>query len=170
MWTNKNKIFYIFYTLTAKWLPESSHLKIAKKFRYFWLKKIIMYAGINVNVEHGAKFTPELRIGNNSGVGINCEMCGPITIGDNVMMGPEVVIYTRNHKHSKGTPFLQQGYEIVKPVFIEDNVWIGRRVMIMPGCKIGKNTVIAAGSIVCDSFEDGVIIGGVPAKVLKKIQ
>lgn len=86
-----------------------------------------------MNVERGAKFTPELFIGNNSGIGINCELYGPITIGNDVMMGPEVVICTQNYKHEAGSAFRKQGYEEKSPVIIGDNVWIGRRTIDYAG-------------------------------------
>lgn len=116
MWSNGKKIKYVLYKMTAAWLPQSSHLLIAKKIRGFWAKRIIKNIGQNVNIEKGATFTPELSIGDNSGVGINSEMLGCVEIGDNVMMGPEVIIYTRNHKFKGEGLFREQGYEESKPV------------------------------------------------------
>lgn len=170
MWTRKTKIAYILYSLTAQWLPESRHMKIAKRMRYFWTKKIVSYLGPGVNVEKGAKFTPELKIGHDSGIGVNAELYGPIEIGTSVLMGPEVVVYTRNHKHEAGSTFMSQGYEAVQPVIIGNNVWIGRRAMFMPGSGIGDNSVVAAGSVVTKCFPANVIVGGVPAKVLGTIE
>lgn len=168
MWTKKKKIIYIFYIALAKWLPESRHFSLAKKIRCFFAKRIMKDMGINVNIEKGAIFGPDIVIGNESGIGINCELSGPVVIGDEVMMGPEVVVYTQNHKHNLGTPFGKQGYDI-KPVEIGNNVWIGRRAMFMPGSKIGNNVVVAAGAIVSGEFPSNVIIGGVPAKIIKEI-
>ena len=169
MLTVRTKSAYIAYVLFAKWLPKSSHFSVAKKLRSFWAKKILKKSGKNVNVERGAVFSPDTEIGDNSGIGINCEIYGPVSIGNNVMMGPEVVVYTRNHKHDKGIPFLEQGYEDYNPVFIGNNVWIGRRVMFMPGSSVGSNVVIGAGAVVTGNFGDDVIIGGVPAKIIGKI-
>ncbi len=62
-------------------------------------KKILASMGDHVNVERGACFSQDTRIGNNSGLGINCRIQeGGVTIGNNVLMGPEVWIYTTNHK------------------------------------------------------------------------
>ena len=66
------------------------------KYRTKLTSKIIRSCGENVNVEKGASFTPELVIGDNSGIGINSEIYGPVFIGNNVLMGPEVIIYTQN--------------------------------------------------------------------------
>ena len=90
-------------------------------------------------------------------------------IGDDVMMGPEVIIYTRNHKFKEKGLFREQGYEESKPVVIGNNVWIGRRAMFMPGSSVGSNVVVAAGAVVTSCFGDNVIIGGVPAKVIGAI-
>ena len=85
MWRTKDKIFYILYAISAKWLPESRHLKLAKRLRAFWARRIIHSMGSNVNVERGAFFTPDVCIGNDSGIGTNCELNGPVTIGSNVL-------------------------------------------------------------------------------------
>ncbi len=170
MWKTKEKIFYILYAISAKWLPESRHLKLAKYLRAFWARRIIHSMGSNVNVEHGAFFTPEVCIGNDSGIGTNCELNGPVTIGSNVMMGPECVFYTRNHKHDidAGLPFGKQGFAELQPVIIGNNVWIGRRAMFMPGSGVGDNCVVAAGAVVTKRFPSNVTIGGVPAKIVQK--
>ena len=131
--------------------------------------RILKKCGSNVNIERNAVFTPELSIGNNSGIGVGCELWGNITIGDDVMMGPEVIIYTQNHSKNKlDIPMRMQGYDNAEPVEIGNDVWIGRRVMIMPGVKIGNGVVIAAGAIVTKDIPDNVIVGGVPAKILNK--
>ena len=161
MWTTKKKICYIGYCLTAKWLPESRHMKAAKKLRAFWTKGIIASMGENVNVERGARVSPEVCVGSDSGIGVNCELYGPVCIGKDVMMGPECVFYTRNHKHDlNGVPFGKQGYEDPKPVVIGNNVWIGRRVMFMAGSGVGDNCVVAAGSVVTKLFPSNVVVGG----------
>lgn len=169
MWTMKKKIYYLLYQITAARLPISPHMRLAKKLRVFWTKMIIEYCGINVNIEKRASFTPALKIGNNSGVGIDCEMNGPITIGNNVMMGPEVIIYTTRHKHDRtDITMIEQGMDEPLPVYIGNDVWIGRRVMILPGVHIGNGCVIGAGAVVVKDIPDYSIAVGVPAKVVKR--
>ena len=168
MWTTKKKILYILYRIFGAKLPISQRSKFAKKCRYFWAKKIVAECGANVNIERNAVFGPLLKIGDNSGVGINCEIYGPVTIGKNVMMGPEVVIYTSGHKHNRtDIPMIEQGAETEREVNIGDDVWIGRRVMIMPGIKIGKGVIIGAGAVVTKCIPDYCVVGGVPAKILR---
>ena len=167
MWNTKQKINYLLYKIFAAWLPISQRSAFAKKMRYFFSKHICML-GKNVNIERNAYITPQLTVGDNSGVGINCEIYGPVSIGKNVMMGPEVIIYTHDHNFSRtDIPMMEQGNSPVQPVEIGDDCWIGRRVMIMPGVKIGNGCVIGAGAVVTKSIPDFSIAGGVPAKVLK---
>lgn len=170
MWTTKKKLLYLGYCFTAKWLPESRHFKLAKRLRAFWTKQIVEYMGYNVNVERGARISPEIQVGNESEIGVDCEFYGKVTIGDNVMMGPECVFYTQNHRHDMNSdiPFGKQGYETLQPITIGCNVWIGRRVMFMPGSGVGDNCVVAAGSVVTKVFPPNVVIGGVPAHILRK--
>lgn len=168
MWTLKTKILYMLYRGTAAWLPISQHSKLAKRIRGEWAKKIISHCGENINIEKHATFTPELSIGDNSGIGIDCEVYGPVTLGSDVMMGPEVVIYTNAHCHDRiDISMREQGFSEVRPVYIGNDVWIGRRSMIMPGVKIGNGVVIGAGAVVTKDVPDYAIVGGVPAKIVK---
>lgn len=168
MWTKKSKILFVLYKMTAQWLPISRRSSLAKKMRGFFGKRIATKFGENVNIERNAVFTPELEIGNNSGIGINCEVYGSVVIGDNVMMGPEVVIYTSGHRFDRiDIAMVEQGRSDVKQVKIGNDVWIGRRVMIMPGVTIGDGCVIGAGAVVTKDIPPYSVVGGVPAKIIK---
>lgn len=168
MWSKKSRILYLLYKLTASWLPISQRSKFAKFLRTAWAKRIIANCGSNVNVERNASFSPALSIGDNSGIGINCEVYGPVVIGKDVMMGPEVVIYTGGHCHNRvDVPMREQGDSEVCPVIIGNDVWIGRRAMIMPGVTIGDGCVIAAGAVVTKDIPPYSIAGGVPARVVR---
>lgn len=163
-------IYRILYRLIGKKMPLSD-VKFsfgAKKIRRFLTKKIIVKMGNNVNIEKGAEFFNSLEIGNNSGVGVNCMLSGKIIIGNDVMMGPEVYIYTFNHRFNRiDIPMWKQGHEEIKPVYIEDDVWIGSRVTILPGVKIGKGSIIGASSVVTKDVLPYSVVGGNPAKLLK---
>ena len=167
MWNFKTKLVYIFYSIFAKKLPYSRRSKLAKKMRLFFAKKIMKNVGENVNIETGAVFNPNVEIGNNSTLGVNCEIIGKAKIGDNVLMGPEVILYAQNHKFSdKNVLIYKQGYDEEKGVVLEDDIWIGRRVIILPGVTVKKGTVIGAGAIVTKSFPEYSVIAGNPAKVI----
>lgn len=169
MWTKYKKFLFALYKLTASWLPISQRSKFAKKMRVFWAKGIVDYCGKNVNIERKAVFGPDLKIGDNSGVGIACEIYGPVCIGNNVMMGPEVIIYTQNHRYDRiDVPILQQGFTKAMPVKIGNDVWIGRRVIIMPGVEIGDGCIIGANAVVTHDVPPMTVVGGIPARTIKE--
>ncbi|MFT8916329.1 MAG: sugar O-acetyltransferase [Oenococcus sp.] len=91
-----------------------------------------------------------------------------VSIGDNVLIGPYTGIYTGGHSID---PELRTkaGAEYAFPVTIGDNVWIGANVTITPGTKIGKNSVIGAGSVVTKDVPENVVAYGNPAKVARQI-
>ena len=168
MWSAKKKFLYICYMLFAAWLPRSQRSRVAKCLRVFFGKRILKSCGNAVNIEKNAYFTPDVSIGDRSSVGVDCEVYGPVTIGNDVMMGPECVIYTVGHRHDRiDITMIEQGFTQVEPVSIGDDTWLGRRVMIMPGVKIGKGCVIAAGAVVTKDIPEYSIAGGIPARVLK---
>ena len=91
-----------------------------------------------------------------------------IYIGNHVMIGPNTLITTVNHPLSpKGR---RQHLGIGKPVTIGDDVWIGGNVTILPGITIGNNVVVAAGAVVTKDVPDNVVVGGVPARIIKTIE
>jgi maltose O-acetyltransferase len=88
-------------------------------------------------------------------------------IGNNVIMGPDVKIYTKNHKfESVDIPIQYQGHTEDKTV-IGNDVWLGANVIITPGVTIGNHVIVAAGAVVTKDVPDYAIVGGVPAKILK---
>lgn len=164
-------VFYkTLYKLIGSKLPVSDARVSfgAKKIRAFLAKKTMKSTGKNINIEKGAIFDRTVEIGDNSGIGINCKLYGKIVIGKNVMMGPEVYIYTSNHSFQDASiPMYLQGYEKERPVIIGNDVWIGSRVTILPGTVIGDGSIIGAGSVVTKDIEDYDIVGGNPAKKIK---
>ena len=142
--------------------------KFAKKMRAKTAKHFLAYVGENVNIEKGAVITSTMEVGDRSGVGINAKMHGKVVIGKDVMMGPECIVYTRNHAFADTTiPMCEQGILEEKPVIIGDDVWIGGRVIILPGVKVGSHSIIGAGAVVTKDVPDYAIVGGNPAKVIK---
>jgi maltose O-acetyltransferase len=126
--------------------------------------------GTQVNIERGAYFGTgeQMSIGDHSGIGVNCQVVGPITIGRDVMMGPDVIILTQNHEtRDLSRPMRGQGALPRKPVVIHDDVWIGTRVIILPGVTIGRGAIIGAGAVVTRDVPPFAIVGGNPARVIK---
>ena len=90
-----------------------------------------------------------------------------VIIGDNVMLGPGVHIYTAIHPTDASAR--NSGIETAEPVIIGDNVWIGGNVVICPGVEIGNNTTIGAGSVVAKPIPDDVVAIGNPCGVIKRL-
>ncbi|MDE7290185.1 MAG: sugar O-acetyltransferase, partial [Oscillospiraceae bacterium] len=109
-----------------------------------------------------------IHVGKN--VFINAGCCfqdqGGITIGDDVLIGHQVVLATLNHDLD---PDNRQSM-IPKPIVIGNNVWIGSHATILGGVTIGDNAVIAAGAVVTKDVPENTVAGGVPAKIIKKIE
>ena len=93
---------YIAYYFLARHMPGSDvpYSMGSKKFRAFLVRRMFASVGRNVNIEHGAFFASgrDIEIGDNSGLGLNCRVAGPLSIGNDVMMAPGVSIYTQNHE------------------------------------------------------------------------
>ena len=164
----------VFYKLFACYLPATDNKlwmsKYIRRFRSFVARPLFAYCGHNVNIERKADFGRgnEISIGNNSGLGINCHVRGPLEIGENVMMGPNVRIIVRDHCTSRtDIPMCQQGFLPSEKVVISDDVWIGANVIILPGVTVGKGAILAAGAVVTKDVPNYSVVGGVPAKVIK---
>ena len=167
----KQIIGLLLYNFLGIYLPESTYPilgKSSKCFRRFCTNLILKKCGKNINIERGAKFSRRIEIGDNSGIGINARINGKVIIGNNVMMGPNCVIYTVNHCHDRtDIPMILQGNEIERLVIIGSDVWIGANVIILPGVKIGNGVIIAAGSVVTKSVDDYKVIAGNPAIIIR---
>ena len=113
--------------------------------------------------------TKAIQIGTN--VHINREAFirgfGHLTIGDNVHIGPRVMIYTTSHKYEGAKAIPYDETVDARPVVIENNVWIGACVTIVPGVRIGEGAVIAAGTVVSKDVPALAIVGGPAYRVLK---
>ena len=165
--------FLVLYTLFAKWLPPSSYPIIgglSSRIRYQCCKRIFFFCGKRVNVERGASFGNgfKLSIGDDSGLGRYCKVPSSITIGKDVMIAPNLYIVDVNHSFDDPTlPMRLQGIKKSKAVVIEDDVWIGRNVIIGAGRTIRKGSIIAAGTVLIKDFPEYSIIGGNPSILIK---
>jgi len=109
-----------------------------------------------------------LVIGNHSQLGQNSRIGPSVTLGNNVVMGPDVVIMTTAHAwEDPDVPIRLQGDVPIDPVAIGDDVWLGTRVIVMPGVTIGTGAVIGSGSIVTKDVAEYDVVAGVPAKHIR---
>lgn len=164
----RRAICYRLYIYFGRHLPSSVNSGFSKRIRYLLAKGFLEQCGRNVNIEHGAQFDSSLKIGSNSGIGINCVCGGLASVGENVMMGPECVMLPHFHAFDRlDIPMCEQGFQPAKPIRIGNDVWIGTRVIIMPGITIGDHSIIGAGAVVTKDVPEYAIVGGCPAKIIR---
>ncbi|UPQ85122.1 sugar O-acetyltransferase [Ignavigranum ruoffiae] len=109
-----------------------------------------------------------IKIGKNVFINTACmfQDQGGIEIGDGVLIGHNVMMATLNHSMSAKN----RANMIPKPIKIGNNVWIGAKATICPGVEIGEGAVIAAGAVVTRNVEKHTVVGGVPARLIKRIE
>lgn len=91
-----------------------------------------------------------------------------VRIGNHVMIGPNVQIYTAAHDIQAETR--NQGWEVAKAIVIEENVWIGGGAILLPGVNIGRNSVVGAGAVVSRNVPANTVVAGNPARVIREIE
>jgi len=124
----------------------------------------LIYAGVYFTHSYGIKIGSGFSI--NSGCVIDGR--GKITIGDNVMIGPNTVIVSSSHQFEEVNKPMNSYDHTFDPVIIKDNVWIGANVFIKGGVTINSHSIIAAGSVITKDVGEYEVVGGVPAKLIRK--
>lgn len=168
----KRTLCLMFYYGFATHLPavDAPFGSLFQLFRNYLTKQLIPKMGCSVRVNPKANFGSGLRIkvGNNCNLSTGLNVIGDLELGNDVMMGPEVVFISYNHEVSDlEAPMRQQGASESRPIVVGNDVWIGMRAMVMPGVRIGDHAIIAAGSIVTKDVPEWAIVGGNPAKIIK---
>ena len=125
--------------------------------------------GVIIEAPFHCDYGFNIEIGANSFLNVNCVILdgAKVTIGSNVFIAPAVGIHTAGHPLDPERR--NQGLEYALPVTIEDSVWIGAGVQIMPGVTIGRGSVIGAGAIVNRDIPPSSIAVGNPARILRTI-
>lgn len=119
-------------------------------------------------------FVPKIHIGNNTNIGDynHISASQEVIIGNGVLTGRFVYISDNNHGSTDAASLhkrpLERGLEVKGPVHIGDNVWIGDKVSILSGVTIGEGSVVACNAVVTKDVPPYCVVGGVPAKIIKK--
>jgi maltose O-acetyltransferase len=111
-----------------------------------------------------------ITLGDRAYLNFDCVVldCAPVSIGAGTMLGPAVQIYAATHPVDAAAR--AEGREYALPVTIGTDVWIGGAVVILPGVTIGDRSVIAAGSVVTRDVPDGVVVGGNPGRIVRRLE
>ncbi|MGI6162193.1 MAG: sugar O-acetyltransferase [Christensenellales bacterium] len=141
------------------------------EYRAQLIKELFSSTGQDVYIEPPFRcdYGMNISVGNNFYANFNCvilDVC-PVIIGDNVMFGPDVGIYTASHPIDAAIRATKVEYG--KPITIGDNVWIGGHTVINGGVNIGEGTIIGSGSVVTKSIPSGVIAAGNPCSIIRSI-
>ena len=129
-------------------------------FSKFVVSSDIASLGSFIRIDDGVGIGEFARIGGSGGV----------TISKNTIIGQYFSCHPENHIFSDPTKPIKEQGTIRAPIFIDENCWIGAKVTILAGSKIGRHSVVAAGSVVSGEFPPYSVIGGIPAKVIKEIK
>ena len=159
-----------FFNLIISILPSTRLFK----FKSIMFSLFCGDIGYNVYINQGVKFygNSKVSIGDNSWIGINCMIGsskpGCVKIGKNCDIGPNVTMV--NGSHHIGDSNRRAGKGIAFDIEIGDGVWIGSSATINGGAVIGKGSIISSGSVVIKGrYPENVILGGVPAKIIKDL-
>ena len=134
-------------------------------YRRFWLGRqsvVESYCCINNAVG-------DVTIGDYTRIGIHCTVIGPVCIGNHVNLAQGITVTALNHNFEDTAMKIDEQGIATKPVVIGDDVWIGANAVILPGVTIGRHSVVAAGAVVTKDVPDNTLVGGVPAKIMKRI-
>lgn len=121
--------------------------------------------GVLTNLGNGITF------GDNVGIsaGAFISVRGTVEIGNDVIIGPNFSLHSENHNFDQHDKLIREQGESRQGISIGNNVWIGARVTILDGVKIGDNVVVAAGAVVTRDVASNTLVGGIPAREIKRI-
>lgn len=136
------------------------------------LRQLLGQIGHNSIIESPfyCSYGQNIHVGDHVYLNVLCTIldCNEVHIGHHVMIGPAVQIYTAAHLLQAEARI--QGWEVAKPIVIEDHVWLGGGAILLPGVRIGRNAVVGAGAVVSRSVPANTIVVGNPARVIKEIE
>jgi len=142
--------------------------KLLKNFYLKKIKKTCAAYGKSLSVNHLSYCTKNTFLGHNVNFnGIKISGAGKVVIGNNFHSGTECMMISQNHNYDYGKKIPYDNTYRLKNIFIEDNVWLGNRVIILGGVTIEEGAIIQAGSVVVSDIPKCAIAGGHPAKVFK---
>lgn len=171
-WYIADESVFALVNKASKSIAEFEHLMLSNPVQaQEHLKTLFASFGSNSYIRSGLRVDYGINVhwGNSSfaNFGLVLLDVAPIHIGDNVLLGTNVQLLTPIHPLDAEKR--KAGWESAKPIYIQNNVWIGSGAIVLPGVTIGENSVVGAGSIVTKDVEPGVVVVGNPARVVKSV-
>ncbi len=156
---------------TKEWLRRYNLAEVAPE-RQTILQQLLGHIGQNSIIEPPfyCSYGQNIYLGEHVYLNFLCAILdnNTVHIGNHVMIGPSVQLYTAAHPLQAEARI--QGWEIAKPIVIEDNVWVGGGAIILPGVRIGRNAVVGAGAVVTRNVPMNTVVAGNPARVIREIE
>ncbi len=138
--------------------------RLGQRLRVICIRGFVQQCGKGLKIGPNVTLSWENVIGDNVTINANCKLQG-CRIDDYALIAPECYCVIRNHEYrAPDIPIVNQGYTTECPPHIGRDVWIGARVLLLPGITLGEGSIIAAGAVVNSDTEPYSIVGGVPAK------
>ena len=168
---SKSAFIFLFYCVGNR-LPDTPMpgCGVGMWVRRALVRKIFRRCGRSIRIHAGVDFGSGIavEIGDNSSLNRRCWIANDTVIGADVMMGPEVSILSGSH-HFADTdrPMREQGAPPRARVVIGNDVWIGTRVIVLPGVRVGSHSIIGAGSVVTADVPEWGIVAGNPARLIR---
>ena len=162
------RIYLLFYRVVARDWPSPNRADaLGPRLRLLLLRPLLKHAGRHVNIQPHVHMHPlwQISIGDNSGIGENAVISAEdeVRIGREVMIARDLLLLTTNHGTDLTAPMIGQPMSMA-PVTIGDDVWIGARVILLPGVTIGSGAIVGSGAVVTRDVEPYSIVGGIPAR------
>lgn len=125
--------------------------------------------GADIQPRFACDYGYNIRIGRRAFINYDCVFLdgAPIEIGDDLLMGPAVQLYTATHPLDRATR--AAGLEYARPIHIGDGVWIGGAAIVLPGVTIGDGCVVGAGAVVTHDLPSGSLAVGNPARIIRSL-
>ena len=160
----------LYYGVTSRIRTRDRKTSIGASLNRLLIPFIFKKCGDNVNIRPNVYFGSgsQIEIGDRSMIGADSLIgsCAEVVIGEDVLMGPQVMLYTSNHGIDPDARIADQPMQCAS-VEIGNDVWIGARVIILSGVKIQDGAVVGAGAVVTKDVPPSAVVGGGPAGVIK---
>jgi acetyltransferase-like isoleucine patch superfamily enzyme len=178
----RNRVFWQALKRRFNWVGDASFIEypvVTMGEKYITIgNNFIAYARLRIEAYDfhlGNAYHPRIIIGNNVSLNYDCHIAciNQIVIGDNVLIGSKVHITDHSHgsisHEALATQPARRTLVSKGPVIVEDNVWIGEGVVVLPGVRIGQNSIIGANAVVTKDIPPNCVAGGVPARVIRRL-
>lgn len=161
----------IFYYVFLSKLPSARFTSVFSNWRVWYFQNVLKIMSKNGNpsmIGNNVYIAKGNKVTFGSGCRINENVyIEKVNIGNDVLIAPNVSLLSRMHEFSRtDIPMSLQGYREEKTITIDDDVWLGRNVIVMPGVTIGKGAIVAANAVVTKDVGELEIVGGVPASFI----